>query len=153
MAPWNLLCCPVDFSRESWIAMQEAADLARRSGGDLVLVHVDDRPATLAAEGSLAPAETSSAAALEVERQVGEWAEAARHVVGKAVRFVLLAGTPADEIVRFAREGGHDAIVMGTHGRTGREHLVFGSVAQAVVRDAPCTVVVARERKAKGSGR
>ncbi len=146
MGPWNLLCCPVDFSRESWIAMQEAGELTRRVGGELVLVHVDDRP--VAATGSLAPAESSSAATLEVERQVGEWAEAARRAAGKPVRFVLLAGTPADEIVRFAREGGYDAIVMGTHGRTDREHLVFGSVAQAVVRDAPCTVVVARERKA-----
>jgi nucleotide-binding universal stress UspA family protein len=60
---------------------------------------------------------------------------------------VLLTGAPADEIVRFAREGCYDAIVMGTHGRAGREHLVFGSVAQAVVREAPCTVVVARERR------
>ena len=148
MAPWKLLCCPVDFSRESWIAMQEAAELAHRNGGDLVLVHVDDRPVASGIAGSLAPTEISTGATLEVERQVGEWAEAARHVVGRPVKFVLLAGTPAEEIVRFAREGRYDAIVMGTHGRAGREHLVFGSVAEAVVREAPCTVVVARARPA-----
>lgn len=146
MAPWKLLCCPVDFSRESRAAMQEAAELASCRSCDLVLVHVDDRPAEGGGAPSLLPAEAMRGAALEVERQLGEWAEAARHVLRRPVRFVLLAGTPADEIVRFAREGGYDAVVMGTHGRTGRERFVFGSVAQAVVRDAPCTVVVVRER-------
>ena len=44
MAAWKKICCPVDFSWESRIAMEEAADLAWRFGGDLTLVHVDDRP-------------------------------------------------------------------------------------------------------------
>ncbi len=148
MAPWKRLCCPVDFSRESRIAMQEAAELASGKGGELVLLHVDDSPPGSAGAGSLVAAETLRGAALELERQLGEWAEAARHVVRRPVQFVLLAGTPADEVVRFAREGRYDVIVMGTRGRTGREQLVFGSVAQAVVRDAPCTVVVVRERQA-----
>jgi nucleotide-binding universal stress UspA family protein len=148
MAPWKRLCCPVDFSRESRAAMQEAAELARCSGAALELVHVDDRPAPSGGAPSLVPAETLRGATLELERQLGEWAESARHVLHGPVRFALLAGAPADEIVRFARQGGFDAVVMGTHGRTGRERLVFGSVAQAVVRDAPCTVVVVRARAA-----
>jgi nucleotide-binding universal stress UspA family protein len=148
MPAWKLLCCPIDFSRESRIAMTEAAELASRHGGELVLVHVDDRPPPASAVGSLATAEALGRTTLEIERQLGDWAEAAKHVAGKPVRFALLSGAPAEEVVRFAKDGRYDAIVMGTHGRAGRDHFVFGSVAQAVVRDAPCTVVVVRGRQA-----
>ena len=44
MPTWKKICCPVDFSWESRVAMEEAADLAWRFGGDVTLVHVDDRP-------------------------------------------------------------------------------------------------------------
>ena len=59
-----------------------------------------------------------------------------------AVRHVLLQGDPAGEIVRFGRDTGIDLIVMGTHGRTGLERLLLGSVAEKVLRDAPCSVLV-----------
>jgi universal stress protein A len=150
MGAWKLLCCPVDFSRESRIAMEEATELAGRHGGDLVLVHVDDRPPPGAAAGSLATPEALRRTTLEIERQLGDWAEVAKHLAAKPVQFAMLAGAPAEEIVRFARDGRYDVIVMGTHSRAGREHFVFGSVAQAVVREAPCTVVVVRGRKPGG---
>ena len=57
---------------------------------------------------------------------------------------VLLEGDPASEIVNYARESGSDLIVMGTHGRTGLERLLMGSVAEKVMRDAPCSVLVAK---------
>ena len=58
----------------------------------------------------------------------------------------LLAGAPAEEIARFAREGGYDVIVMATSGRSARDGWNLGSVAQEVVREAPCTVIVVRGR-------
>src|SRR5205807_10460837 len=60
------------------------------------------------------------------------------------VRHVFLEGEPATEIVRYARESGVDRIVMGTHGRTGTERLLMGSVAEKVLRDAPCSVLVVK---------
>jgi nucleotide-binding universal stress UspA family protein len=60
------------------------------------------------------------------------------------VTHVLLEGDPASEIVRYGRDAGIDLIVMGTHGRTGVERLVLGSVAEKVLRDASCSVMVAK---------
>ncbi len=60
------------------------------------------------------------------------------------VRHVLLEGDPAEEIVRYGRDTGMDLIVMGTHGRTGLERLLLGSVAEKVLRDAACSVLVVK---------
>jgi len=60
------------------------------------------------------------------------------------VNHVCLQGDPAAEIVRYARDAGIDVIVMGTHGRTGLERLLMGSVAEKVLRDAPCSVMVVK---------
>ena len=60
------------------------------------------------------------------------------------VTHVMLEGDPAGEIVRFARDSGIDQIVLGTHGRTGVERLLMGSVAEKVMRDAPCSVLVVK---------
>lgn len=49
-------------------------------------------------------------------------------------------GKPAEEILRVARDEGVDLIVMGTHGRTGLRHVLMGSVAETVMRTAPCAV-------------
>jgi nucleotide-binding universal stress UspA family protein len=61
-----------------------------------------------------------------------------------AVHHVLLDGDPASEIVRYASDAGIDLIVMGTHGRTGLERLLMGSVAEKVMRDAHCSVLVVK---------
>jgi universal stress protein A len=58
----------------------------------------------------------------------------------------VAVGHPADTIVRVAQEGGADLIVMGTHGRTGLQHVLLGSVAEKVVRLAPCPVLTVRHK-------
>ncbi len=55
-----------------------------------------------------------------------------------------MAGDPATEIIRFVQRGAFDLVVMGTHGRTGLRRLVIGSVAEKVIRHAPCSVLVVR---------
>ncbi len=60
------------------------------------------------------------------------------------VRHVLLQGDPASEIVRYGKDTGIDLIVLGTHGRTGMERLLMGSVAEKVLRDAVCSVLVVK---------
>ena len=60
------------------------------------------------------------------------------------VRHVLLVGDPAREIVRFGRDATMDLIVMGTHGRTGLERLLLGSVAEHVMKEASCSVLVVK---------
>lgn len=63
---------------------------------------------------------------------------------GIPVHHEFLEGDPAAEIVRYATDAGMDLIVMGTHGRTGVERLLMGSVAEKVMRDAPCSVLVVK---------
>jgi nucleotide-binding universal stress UspA family protein len=60
------------------------------------------------------------------------------------IRHVLLEGNPAEEIIRHATEVRTDVIVLGTHGRTGLERLLMGSVAEKVLRGAPCSVLVVK---------
>jgi len=60
------------------------------------------------------------------------------------VNHVFLEGDPPTEIVRYAGDAGMDLIVMGTHGRTGLERLLMGSVAEKVLREAPCSVLVVK---------
>src|SRR5262245_47537112 len=61
----------------------------------------------------------------------------------------VTAGDPAEAIVRMAEELGVDLIVMATHGRTGLPHILLGSVAEKVLRHAPCPVLTVRQRKQK----
>ncbi len=67
------------------------------------------------------------------------------------VTHVLLDGDPAGEISRFAADAGIDVIVIGTHGRTGVDRLVMGSVAERVMREAPCSVLVVKLPKGVAS--
>jgi nucleotide-binding universal stress UspA family protein len=60
------------------------------------------------------------------------------------VTHVLLEGNPAGEIVRYAADAGINVIVMGTHGRTGVERQLMGSVAEHVMREAACSVLVVK---------
>lgn len=66
------------------------------------------------------------------------------------VSTVVWRGAPAAAIVRAAQDYGADRIVMTTHGRTGRERDIFGSVADAVLRNAPMSVIVIRPRREAG---
>jgi len=65
----------------------------------------------------------------------------------------LTMGDPAGEIVRIAGEEGAEMIVLGTHGRSGMSRMLMGSVAEAVVRRAPCPVLVYRAAAEKLVGR
>jgi universal stress protein A len=146
MSDWKRICCAVDFSEESRFAMEKAAELASRSAGALALVHVvggrSPEEARLPYRSEVSPAAGDVARLLEV------WRHAAERIAGTHVSASLLAGMPVDELVRFAREGRFDVIVIGTPGIHGCERLVFGSVAEGVIRSAPCSVVVARRRAA-----
>ena len=77
------------------------------------------------------------------EQRLAEHAEAMTRR-GLATRFLLRTGTAAEEIGQAATDEGADLIVVGTHGRTGLERLVIGSVAERVVRIAPCPVLTVK---------
>ena len=65
---------------------------------------------------------------------------------GADVEGVILSGNPSAEIVKFAEEETIDLIVMATHGRSGVEHLLMGSVAEKVLRKSPCPVMTVKKK-------
>lgn len=142
MADWKKICCALDFSASSRIVLEKATGLARCLQAELTLVHVYQAHAP-SPEIEL---EKFERATLELERKMAGYQQEAERVVGAPVRTIVLAdGAPAGEIVRFARDGGFDLIVMGTHGDTGLTRVVLGSVADRVVREAACPVLVVRQ--------
>jgi nucleotide-binding universal stress UspA family protein len=145
MNAWKQIGCAVDFSAHSWAALERAVDLARRLEARLTIVHVFP-PGQLGA-GALVQAERALGMAEErLLGRLGEWRAAAERALGREVQAQLLAGSPARELAKFAGRG-LDLLVVGTRGPTGLGRLLLGSVAERVVRDAPCPVMVVHERE------
>ncbi len=140
MSEWKKICCAIDFSEPSRFALEKAAELARRLQADLTLLHVYEARA-VSAEVLVSKFEQ---AAPDLDRKMTSWQGEAEQAVGGPVRSVVLTGSAASEILRFVREGGFQLLVMATRGRTGLKHLLLGSVAERVVREADCQVLVVR---------
>lgn len=143
---------PTDFSPTSDVALNYAKQLAGQFAASLHLVHAFDDPFTTAAFASQA----YTAIPLPLREQLiseNEARLAERLTPDERVRFTgtteVITGTPASAIVDYGRTIGADLIVMGTHGRSGLSHVVFGSVAERVVRTAHCPVLTLRERPAR----
>jgi nucleotide-binding universal stress UspA family protein len=136
---------PLDFSVHSKQAQLWAAELARRYDASLTLLHVYQPISYALPEGYVLPS-TNLLADLEVN--MGKALDEAKRqfdaTPGLRVDTQLTQGVPFVEIIRVAREGGYDLIVLSTHGRTGLRHALLGSVAEKVVRKAPCPVLTVR---------
>jgi nucleotide-binding universal stress UspA family protein len=145
-ADWKRICCPIDFSDASRGAMEVAADLARRFGADLVLLHAYPIPGYTFPDGSVvASPKMMQDLADQAQRHLEEWRVEAERLVGAPrVTAETAVGEPAVEILAAARSRGADLVVMGTHGRTGLQHALMGSIAERVVRRAHCPVLTVR---------
>jgi len=135
--------CPIDFSTDSFTALDYAADFARQSEGQLILIHVVDNPLTdfYGPRGANFYAEVEHA----IEKSKQMLADAARtHAAEVPYEVVVKHGNPYTEILDLATAQHADMIVMSTHGHTGPQRLVIGSVAEKVVRTAPCPVFTVR---------
>src|SRR6266542_4992516 len=145
-ADWKRICCPIDFSDASRAAMEVAADLARRFGADLVLLHAYPVSGYTFPDGSVvASPRMMQALADQAQKHLEEWrADAERLVGAPRVSAERAVGEPAAEIVSFASGRGVDLLVLGTHGRTGIEHALMGSIAERVVRRGHCPVLTVR---------
>jgi nucleotide-binding universal stress UspA family protein len=130
---------PVDFSPDADWALDYAIYLGTRVGARILLIHAIY--AIMVIEVDVTPyLETLEAQARqELEARLQRVRDA-----GLEGEMRLAHGMPAQEIIATAAETGADLIIMGTHGRTGVQHLFIGSVAEKVVRMAPCPVLVTR---------
>lgn len=146
---FSRILVPTDFSAGSEAAWRAAQRLAGALGAELVLVHVFvETP--LFFEGPFAGErvrEVYASARAWVQEQLDKWTADAR-ATGRTVRAALRTGVPYQEIVAAARDERADLIVLGTHGRGGLDRALLGSVADRVIRTAPCPVMTVRDASA-----
>lgn len=136
---------PTDFSDCSAEAARIARRLAEQFGSSLTVIHVLDEPVALDPmfRGDV-PVELLKERMEQFARESMD-AFVASHFSGLPGFDTMIAtGIPYREIVRTARDAAAELIVIGTHGRTGVEHVLFGSTAERVVRMAPCPVLSVR---------
>jgi nucleotide-binding universal stress UspA family protein len=144
MFPIHRILHPTDYSDCSNAAFAAAAGLARSLGAELIVLHV------------MAPIEVIPMHAGALAYPHGD-RQQARDMLEKVtdppvrVRHLLLEGNPIDEILRTAREEEADLIVMGTHGWTGLNRFLLGSVAEHVLRKAPCPVQTVKTTDVSGA--
>lgn len=136
------ILCPTDFSPGAEQGVRVAIRLARASGAELVLCHASFiPPSAYSLEAPFPPAAVEALIAdarCALDRAVKDaWAE------GVAATGTLLAGLPWSQLVEELTRG-YDLCVVGTQGQSGLMHPVLGSVAEKVVRHAPCSVLVVR---------
>ena len=120
---------PVDFSEPSIEALRLAVSIGMKEGARLTLLYVDSGPL---------PDESATPA---MHRLVAREVPTSVHT-----ELAFDQGNPAERINHHAAAGGHDLVVMGTHGKMGLERVILGSVAEMVVRTCPVPVLVTHDR-------
>lgn len=137
---------PTDFSEHSKLALRYGCELARQFNAELTLVHVvEDIYPLVADPGAMVASSMDFVGDLQRSAETAlssfvpkEWEE------GITIHRQVVVGVPFMEIVRLAKESQINLLVVTTHGRTGLAHVLLGSVAERIVRKAPCPVLTVR---------
>ena len=130
-----------DGSERNKAAVSEAMRIGKACGATVHAIYVaDSRALESAAAGSVA----GDAWAMIQSEAAAALAHVKSQVEGVNVETAVLDGKPAAEIVRYAKEQNIDLIVIGTQGKQGIERFLLGSVAESVIRSAPCRVLVVK---------
>jgi len=141
------LLVPTDFSTTSDLAFHYAMDMAKQQGSSMHLLHIID-------DGTLATAypdgfyvDVAGLRARLTEQAAERLEKMAARCTAQGIQTTteVAVGRPARVITDTATVRGTDLIVMGTHGRSGFAHLILGSVAERVLRTAPCAVLIVRD--------
>jgi nucleotide-binding universal stress UspA family protein len=139
------ILCAVDFSDPAHEALHYSSDFARLFDADLTLFHVYHVPGYGMPEGSfvLPGPETMARLFAKIDERLDGWRHEAVARGAPRVDVATAQGSAWHEIVEKAR-GEYQLVVVGTHGHTGLRHVLLGSVADRVVRHAPCPVLTVR---------
>ena len=131
--PPRRILAAVDLSETSLRAWRAARKIAERFGASLEAVYCDNPP----------PSDLAAYDSPKISAAVRKAVTDKLHLrLGPHERLHAVRGEPGRVLTRLAREGGFDLLVMGTHHRSGTERVLLGSVAESVVRDCPCPVLV-----------
>ena len=134
------ILCPTDFSLCSNHAFHFACALARDHGGSLVVLHVNQPIEAIGGEFGMLHGESEKTR----EQLLARLSQIRPIDPEIAIEYELITGDPVSRILAVAQAFGCDLIVMGTHGRTGLTHLLMGSVAERVMRRAPCPLLTVK---------
>jgi universal stress protein A len=148
MSGMKKILVATDFSSCARAALDHAIELASATHASLLLLHDYELPTYALPNGNIYSLDV--VAQEQIERSIDEQLASERtHAVKRGVDAAVerATGHPADVILRHAAEQGIGLVVMGTHGRRGLKRLFLGSVAEHVLRAAPCPVLVVRERE------
>ena len=136
---------PVDFSEDANQAVKYAIDLASKLGARMTLLHVIQLlPLGSGDMGVTVPYTYFQDLEADITSRMQAYLERVT-AAGLEGEIAVVRGVPFQEILETAKMQQVDLIVMGTHGRTGLQHVLMGSVAEKVVRLAPCPVLVVRQ--------
>ena len=152
MLPKNILV-PTDLSEGAEEALDYACELANKLDATIHLVNVIGIPALGIPELGVAMTATMIDSMVTENQRAMEELAARKRSVAKVGQVLLKTGDARDQIDQAAAEVGADLIVMGTHGRRGVSRALLGSVAESVVRSAPCPVLTVRTHKDKHADR
>ena len=148
MKPITKILVPIDFSEASKEAIRTGAELSRRFGASLTLVHVQEPINLIVPDGYafFVPGQHEQIHA-ELEKALAAEKQVAEAVGVAQTQTRLIDGIASFSIVELARKEGFELIVMGTHGRTGLKHVLLGSVAERVLRTASCPVLTVKAQE------
>jgi nucleotide-binding universal stress UspA family protein len=155
MKPIRKILVATDFSPQADVALQQAMNIARHAGAELVIAHahpVTAAQSTLAQTARLHSAvidQVSQLAVADAHRQLEQLFE---RVTGQGVKVstLLVDSPPPDGISQAARDVGADLVIVGSHGRTGLSRILLGSVAEKVLRASDVSVLIARNTAGAG---
>lgn len=143
MIPLKNVLVATDFSEPSVAALSYGREFARQFHASLHVLHVVPIVAAIFAADmySMIPPDLQDQVDADARRALDKVVTPEDRQLLHAKTVVLTSASPAVAIADYARAEGIDLIVMGTHGRTGLSHVLMGSVAERVVRTAPCPVL------------
>lgn len=152
MLTLNKILVPTDLSASSTAALAEAQLFASTFAATIDLLYVWSPPALAAPESVITGVGMTEQPLLEWLRSsasdmLSKFEADARSAGVRIGQSFCDLGDPATAIVERAASGGYDLLVLGTQGRSGLSHLLLGSVAEKVVRRAPCPVLTVRARE------
>ena len=143
---YRRLLAPTDFSEPSLKALDYALDLASPTGSNVRMIHVLQPSADYLNFDTLSVLRPDEEAEAECEEEMRRVAHQRRHTRAE-ITWKVAVGRPAAEIIEAAKEFRAELLVVSTHGRTGLKHLLLGSVAERIVRYAPCPVLIVRKHE------
>lgn len=140
------ILCPVDFSEFTDEILAYAVNIAKRFDSELHLIHVIPNLNYFTPYESFLTPENLVAIERNIEGEVGKDFDKITSKLDLPFKRIVKTGVTFVEIIDYIKDQGIDLVVMGTHGRSGIEHILIGSVAEKVVRKSPCPVLTVRPK-------